>query len=280
MSAAILRAKTVSRHFARQESNSARSGGTSDGVCSAMKQSDESKNPAPTPSRRVVDAPTRMSHVLLALCFMGAWITSESEHWRSLHVTIGYCMAGVLLFRLAYGLFGPVTARLSALFGRLGRLRSLVAQTRAWRQETTTTHPSLIGAFQNFLMAAAILAVLILSLFALASGYLTWNDAPKWMEELHEACGETLIALGTIHIALVLGFSLLRKRNLAMPMLSGKITGSGPDIITRNRTWLACLLLIVFCIFGVSIWQQISAQAASESARHSWAPERAYQTRV
>ena len=40
-------------------------------------------NPAlPVRSRRMVDAPTRMFHALFALCFLGAYVTSEGESMR------------------------------------------------------------------------------------------------------------------------------------------------------------------------------------------------------
>ena len=56
-----------------------------------------------------------MFHWLLALCFVGAYASGDSVHWRALHVTLGYTMAGLLGFRLLYGLFGPRHARLSLL---------------------------------------------------------------------------------------------------------------------------------------------------------------------
>ncbi|MFP5400059.1 MAG: cytochrome b/b6 domain-containing protein, partial [Gammaproteobacteria bacterium] len=58
--------------------------------------SDLARAAAPAPSRRVVDAPTRMFHWLFALSFAGAWLSAESEHWRALHVTLGYTLAGLL----------------------------------------------------------------------------------------------------------------------------------------------------------------------------------------
>ena len=44
--------------------------------------------------RLVTDAPMRMFHWLFALSFVGAYFTAESEHWRLLHVTLGYAFAG------------------------------------------------------------------------------------------------------------------------------------------------------------------------------------------
>ena len=60
-----------------------------------------------TPGRLVVDAPTRMFHGLFALTFIGAYVTADSEHWRLLHVTLGYAFGGLAGFRVMYGLVGP-----------------------------------------------------------------------------------------------------------------------------------------------------------------------------
>ena len=75
--------------------------------------------PAPAHSRRVVDAPTRMFHWLFALSFAGAWLTGDGERWRALHVVLGYTMAGLLAFRIVYGLVGPRHARLGLTWRRL-----------------------------------------------------------------------------------------------------------------------------------------------------------------
>ena len=53
------------------------------------------------PTRRVIDAPMRMFHWLFALCFVGAYASADGEHWRMLHVTLGYTLAGLLLFAAA-----------------------------------------------------------------------------------------------------------------------------------------------------------------------------------
>ena len=42
----------------------------------------------------------------MVACFAGAWLTSESERWRLLHVTLGYTMVGLVLFRLLWGVLG------------------------------------------------------------------------------------------------------------------------------------------------------------------------------
>ena len=55
---------------------------------------------ATPPTRKVIDAATRMFHWLFAFCFLGAYVTAESETFRLIHVTLGYTMAGLLVFRI------------------------------------------------------------------------------------------------------------------------------------------------------------------------------------
>ena len=76
----------------------------------------------PSPSRRVKDAPTRITHWLMAICFFVAYITSEGETFRLLHVTMGYTLFGLVVFRLIYGIVGPRQARIAAATARGQRL--------------------------------------------------------------------------------------------------------------------------------------------------------------
>ncbi|MCL2021382.1 MAG: cytochrome b/b6 domain-containing protein [Betaproteobacteria bacterium] len=232
------------------------------------------KIPAPESGRKgrlVVDAPIRMFHVLFALCFFGAWLTSESEAWRSLHVTLGYSMAGLLLFRIVYGLFGPPQARLCLLFGRLKGLLGMFPGKGEERAGGNTHWTSRLGALQNVSMAAVVLALIVLAAITCVSGYLAWNDAPEWVAELHEEIGEALITLGVIHLIMLFGFSLIRKRNLALPMLTGRIAGPGPSIVQHNRAWLALVILVAVCAFGVYDLRQkpVGAFTDLDSARVS-----------
>ena len=66
----------------------------------------------PSPGGTLVwDLPVRMFHWLAVLCFAGAWLTSESERWQLVHVTLGYTLAGLVGFRLVWGVVGTRHAR-------------------------------------------------------------------------------------------------------------------------------------------------------------------------
>ena len=208
-------------------------------------------------SRLVTDAPTRMFHWLFALSFLGAYLTAEGERWRMLHVTLGYTMAGLLAFRVLYGFLGPRQSGLGLLWRKLAGAHAWltsVKDARAlsainWRQG------------QNLLMALAVVALLGMVVPLTLTGYATFNDwgdvlGGDWLGELHEFFGEAILFVVLAHVALVVGLSLLRRKNQALPMLTGRVAGPGPDLVKKNRRWLAVLLLIAVLAYGAWEWQQ------------------------
>lgn len=205
------------------------------------------------PGRRVTDAPTRMFHWLFALSFALGWLTAESEHWRALHVTLGYTMAGLLGFRLVYGLAGPRHARLSLLWRR-------VAGAPAWLRDTLLDGPGRRinwSQGQNLLLAGALAAMLLLVVPLTLSGYVIYSDlGGEWLEDLHEFFANAFLALVLGHLALLAVLSLVRRRNQALPMLTGRVASTGPDLVRNDRRWLAALLLLAVLAFGAWQWQR------------------------
>ena len=60
------------------------------------------------------DIPTRLFHWTLATSFALAWLTSESDTWRSVHVFAGYLMVGLVGFRVLWGFAGSHFSRFSS----------------------------------------------------------------------------------------------------------------------------------------------------------------------
>jgi cytochrome b len=181
--------------------------------------------PAPTPTRRVNDAPIRMFHALFALAFAGAWATGDSEAWRALHVTLGYTLAGLLGFRLVYGLVGPRPARLSMLWRRIA---AAPAWWRASRRQLA--NPRAIGWTQgrHLLLSASIVGLLLGVVPLASSGYAVYADwGGEWLEEVHEFFANGLLALVAVHLAVLALSSVWKRRNLARVMFDGRAAGAG-----------------------------------------------------
>lgn len=217
---------------------------------------------APGRGRLVNDAPMRMFHWLFALSFVGAYLSADSEHWRLVHVVLGYTVAGLLAFRVVYGLVGPRPYRL----GTMGRK---VSGAWAWlktvRSAWATGGVGSAGFWRQLpvhAMAVSLVALLAVVLPLTLSGYGSFHEwGGEWSSEvfeaLHEFFGNTALSLVGVHLALLAGQSFWRQKNMALPMLTGRLEGRGPDLMAHNRVWLAVLLLAgVLAYIG---WEVYSA---------------------
>lgn len=217
-------------------------------------------------TRRVLDAPTRAMHWLMALSFLGAYLTADGERWRLVHVTLGYTLAGLLVARLAWGLWGPRPARLAGLWRRLQGLPAWLKAAAALRID--------VRQGQNLALALGIALLLALIAPLVLSGYGVYQEwSGDWLEEVHEFLGNAMLALVLAHIASVLTASLLRRRNLVAPMISGRARGSGPDLVKRPLTSVAALLVAAVLAFWAWQWQTAPAPtsaggSAAQSQHH------------
>lgn len=202
-------------------------------------------NTAPNESepRKILvwDVPVRVFHWLMVLSFAGAYITAESEQWRLLHVTLGYTMAGLVVFRILWGLLGTRYARFSSFIrGPKAVARYFAAMLRR-RPEHYVGH--------NPAGALAIVAMLGLTLAIAASGWAIYNDiGAGWLEEGHELAANVMLAVVLMHIAGVLVASWLHRENLVGAMFSGRKVGT-PDQEVR-RAWRSVAVLLCAGVLG------------------------------
>ncbi len=219
--------------------------------------------------RRIIDAPTRALHWLLAFSFSGAYLSAESERWQLVHITLGYTVLGLVLTRLIWGLLGPKRVALAAW---ISKLRGLPQQMLAWPQG----RGHLLASYQG-LNTLVVLALLAAALAAALSGLgleQAWGGErlEDLLEDLHELLGEATLAVVLAHLGLIAGVSLLRRHNHALPMLSGHAPGRGPDLVKHNLRPLAWLLLAAVLGFWYWQWQaeptQLREPAALDAGGH------------
>ncbi|MFY7905580.1 MAG: cytochrome b/b6 domain-containing protein, partial [Burkholderiaceae bacterium] len=122
----------------------------------------------------------------------------------------------------------------------------------------------------------AVVALLAMVVPLTLSGYATYNEwgdflGGDWLEEVHEFFGEAFLFVVLAHLALILLLSLLRRKNQAAPMFTGRIEGTGPSLVDNNRVWLACLLLLAVLAYGAWEWRQSPNGLVSAKALNSLA---------
>ena len=103
----------------------------------------------------------------------------------------------------------------------------------------------------------ALLLAVIAPLTLSGLGVYRQRAGGDWLEEVHEFFGNGMLVLVLVlaHIGVVLGLSLLRRRNLVAPMLTGRTAGAGPDLVRRPFSGVAALLLAAVLAFWAWQWQ-------------------------
>jgi cytochrome b len=214
-------------------------------------------NEATAQKIRIWDAPVRVFHWLLVFCFAGAYLSAESEVWRLLHVTLGYTLGGLLVFRLVWGLVGTRYARFANFVRGPGAVLRYLKSIRAKQPEHHLGH--------NPAGAVAIVLLLVLGMVVSATGYATFNDlGPGWLAELHDLAANAMLLVVVGHLVGVVTASLQHRENLVRAMVTGFKSGLPDQSI--GRTWRALAWVIVLVVLGYWWLQWTSAPKADATA--------------
>ena len=197
---------------------------------------------------RVWDAPVRVVHWLMVASFAGAWLTAESEHWRLVHVTLGYTLAGLVAFRIVWGLVGTRHARFASFVRGPAAVARYLGSVLRGRPAHYVGH--------NPAGALAIVALLLLAVVVTASGWATYNEVGAgWLEDLHEGAANLMLALVGVHVAGVVVSSWLHRENLVGAMVSGSKSGRPEQAIRHVWRSIAALILAAVIAFWWFQWQ-------------------------
>lgn len=206
---------------------------------------------------RVWDLPTRLFHWLLVVALVAqvstAKIGGAALAW---HLRIGYCIFGLLLFRLLWGFIGGHWSRFASfLYGPASVLRYLRNQQRP---------ADLFHVGHNPLGSVSVWAMLLLLAVQVATGLVADDEiatvgplnryvstatglaATAW----HKTWGIGLIlALAVLHVAAVVFYRLRHQQDLVGPMVSGDklLAGAVPASADTRLTRVRALAVAAAC---------------------------------
>jgi cytochrome b len=191
----------------------------------------------------VWDWPVRLGHWLMVGGFIVAWLTSESETFRLLHVISGATVLAVATFRLPWGFIGSRYAR----FVDFVRGPRAVKDYAAGLLKLEPAHH--VG--HNPAGGWAIVLLLGLGILTGLSGWANYNEiGGDFLEELHEGLAVTMLTVVFIHVAGVLSGSLMHGENLVRAMLNGRKLGMPGEAIRSARPLAGAVLLAWVAVAG------------------------------
>ncbi|MCW5687651.1 MAG: cytochrome b/b6 domain-containing protein [Pseudolabrys sp.] len=169
----------------------------------------------PPATVKVWDPLVRVFHWSLATLFVVAYATGDDI--EKVHIAAGYTIAGLVAFRVIWGLVGPKHARFTN-FVRSPR------ETLAYLRDVSLLRaPRFIG--HNPAGGAMIVALLVMIAGSCITGYLMTTDAwwgSKALEEVHEAFANLTVGLVIFHVLGVLIASFEHRENLVKAMFTGR----------------------------------------------------------
>ncbi len=178
---------------------------------------------------KVWDLLVRIFHWSLVSAFFIAYMTEDD--WLDFHVYAGYTIAGLIAFRLVWGLIGTRHARFSDFVRP-------PSEVLAYLKDMIGFHPRrYIG--HNPAGGAMVVALLVSLLITVVTGVLVYGaeevagpfaglmaNAPKFVgdvfEELHEFFANFTLFLVALHVAGVVLAGLQHGENLVRSMINGK----------------------------------------------------------
>ncbi len=206
---------------------------------------------------RVWDLPTRFFHWFLVIAIAVQFASAEFEllsmQW---HVRGGYFILGLLVFRVIWGVIGSDTARFSYF------LKGPRAVLHYLRGAPSQVGHNPLGALSVVAMLVAIGLQTVSGLFAndeidvfgpLIS--LVSSQTAHVFNDFHEIGQNVILLLIALHLAAVLFYRFVRKRDLIKPMLTGKDQFElDPQLqfATKIRAFFA--LLVAFTVVSAVYW--------------------------
>ena len=179
---------------------------------------------------KVWDPVTRLWHWALVAAVVTGWSLGEFMTFSTIdwHFYAGYCVLGLIVFRLFWGLVGPAPVRLRALLPGIYDTVNYVRHIRA-RQPSGTPGHNPLGALSVIAMLVVMLAQASTGLFVesdnfFESGplaYLVTDATSSYLIGWHKLLAKILLALVVLHVSAIIFYLVWKKENLIKPMFTG-----------------------------------------------------------
>lgn len=213
---------------------------------------------------KVWDLPVRLTHWLMALAFVGAYVTNRlGVAYFKYHEWFGYSLIVLVVFRILWGLWGTYHARFTNFLRSPAATWRYSAELLRRRDQPFPGHNPL-GALMVVVLLLTLLVQAVTGLFAndeifnagALYGYVS-NDTSLALTGLHKSLFYWIAAAVAVHILAVLFHTFIKRENLISAMFTGYKSGAFPHLHVQDlsREWRALVfVLLIATILSLIVW--------------------------
>lgn len=162
----------------------------------------------------VWDTAVRVFHWSLVAAVVTSWITGGSGD--RLHETVGYAVAGLVAFRMAWGFFGTRHARFRDFVRGPASVMAYGSSIARLRPTHHTGHNP-AGAAMIVTLLAVLLAIIVTGVMMQTNRFF----GVEWVEQVHSVAANSLLVLVPLHVLGALLSSWMHQENLIRSMFTG-----------------------------------------------------------
>ncbi|NRP46450.1 MULTISPECIES: cytochrome b/b6 domain-containing protein [unclassified Marinobacterium] len=206
----------------------------------------------------VWDLSTRLFHWLLVVLFGLSWLSAElGGNWMIWHTRLGFLAAGLITFRIIWGVIGSDSSRFSQF---VKRPSSVIAYLKGEGQRDYNTHNP-AGALSVIALLGLISLQVTTGLFSNDDifiegplAYLISYDAQLAMTELHEAVFNLLMLFIALHLAAIVWYQRFKGEKLVQAMLHGRKESEEEAPKIRGGLPLFVAILVGATVSSLLFW--------------------------
>jgi cytochrome b len=212
---------------------------------------------------QVWDGPTRLFHWGLVTTVAAAFIPAGDDAWLRLHVTAGFIVLGLLLFRILWGFAGNHYARFASFIRPWHDVKTYTMTLFGPNRRRFVGHNPLVGWVMLTLIGMGILICLTgIGIYGGEEGRGPLEKALPFglgtgLKEIHETLAGILLGMVAIHLTGILVESRLHGENLIKAMWLGyknvDTTLTADVVLDPRRGRYGWVIAILVYIGGVAI---------------------------
>lgn len=208
-------------------------------------------------THKVWDLPLRLFHWLLVPSVVGVIATGlAGGNWMTWHGRLGVLIAGLLVFRLVWGLLGSTYARWGMI------LRAPLAFGAYIRGEWRQPGHNPLGSLSVLAILTALSVQTVTGLLAYDDiafrgplARLVATDTSLWLTDIHRSFKALVLLLIVLHIAAIVAYQL-RGKKLVQAMLHGRDAQMKPEQAARGGGLVALAFTLILSLAAIWALQQ------------------------